>query len=281
MALIHPTAIVDPGAELAENVEVGAYSVIGPHCKVGAGTRLHNHVTLMSHTTLGRECEVFPGAVLGGPPLDLKFKNEESWLVVGDRTTIRECATLHRATGEGNLTRVGSGCFIMPYSHITHNCVVGNEVIMANSVHLGGHVTVGDYAFLGGMNVVHQNCRIGKLAIVSGASATRQDIPPFSMSAGIPAVVSGINKIGLKRRGYDLEARTRIKRAYTLLWYSDMNISQAVEVLRAELAEDPNVQELLEFVTSSQRGIRRPTRGAVPNISVDDAASEPEPVGSP
>ncbi len=279
MAKIHPTAIVDPGAVLGEDVEIGPYCIVGPHCRIGDGTRLRAHVTVMSHTTLGRECDVFPGAVLGGPPLDLKFQNEESFLEIGERTVLRECVTVHRATGEGNVTRVGDGCFIMPYSHITHNCTVGNEVIMANCVQLGGHVTVDDFAFLGGMGVVHQNCRVGKLAIISGASGTRQDIPPFSMSAGIPAEISGINKVGLKRRGFDLQARSRIWKAYQMLWYSDMNLTQAVAAVRAEYGNDPNIQHLLAFVESSKRGIRRPRRGGQVTISLEDPASHLEPVG--
>jgi UDP-N-acetylglucosamine acyltransferase len=272
---IHPTAIIDPTAEIGAGVEIGPYSVIGPRCRVGEGTKIFSNVTLQGYTRLGKNCQVSPGAVLGGFPQDLKFKGEESWVVVGDNTVIRECVTLNRASGEGQETVIGDGCLLMAYVHIAHNCRVGNEVIIANSVQLGGHVEVGDFAFIGGMCVFHQHVRIGKLAIISGFSAARQDIPPFAMADNRPAIVVGLNKVGLKRRGFDLAARTRLKRAYQTLFFSGVNYKQAIETIREEIQGDPHVDELVAFVQSSERGIYRPNRilrGAIDELSSPSAA---------
>lgn len=260
---IHPSAIIDPTAEIGAGVQIGPYAIIGPNSKVGDGSKIASHAILERNVTLGTNCQVSSGAVLGGDPQDLKFKGEETFVIVGDNCVIRECSTLNRASGEGNATTLGNGCLLMAYSHLGHNCTVGNEVIMANSVHLGGHVEVGDFAFIGGVGAYHQFIRIGKLAIVSGFSAARQDIPPFAMAADCPAEIFGINKIGLKRRGYDLNARTRIKKAFNLLFYSDLNTAQAIETIRAELGVDPAsmedpVAELVRFVETSKRGIRKP-----------------------
>jgi UDP-N-acetylglucosamine acyltransferase len=255
---IHPSAVIDPGAELGQGVEVGPHSVIGPNCRVGDGCKIGPNVVLQSHVILGGNCQVSPGAVLGGFPQDMKFKGEESYVRIGEGTFIRECVTVNRASGEGQETIVGDRCMLMAYAHVAHNCIVGNEVILANSVQLGGHVEVGDFAFLGGIIAVHQFVKIGRLAIISGSSATRQDVPPFSMSDGRPCVIVGINKVGLKRRGYDLAQRTRIKNAYHLLWFAGLNQKQAIEAIRNEIEMDDAVQELVSFVENSARGIRRP-----------------------
>jgi len=257
---IHPTAIIDSTAEIAAGVEIGPYSIIGPHCQVGEGTKIGPHALLESHVRLGSQCEVSPGAVLGGKPQDLKFKGETSWAVIGDRCVIREGVTVNRASGEEKSTTVGNGCLLMACSHVGHNARVGNEVILANAVVLGGHVEVGDYAFIGGIVAIHQNVRIGKMAIISGFSASRQDIPPFAMADGRPAIVAGINKVGLKRRGFDLAARTRLKQAYHLLFFSGLNYKQAIETIHAEIEPDSAIEELITFIQESQRGIYRPNR---------------------
>lgn len=257
---IHSSAIIDPSAQIGADVTIGPYSVIGPDCIIGDGTQIASHVVVEQYTTVGKNCRIASGAVLGGLPQDLRFKGERSYVKIGDNTMVRECATINRASGEEQTTVVGNGCMIMAYSHLGHNCQLGNEVILANAVQLGGHVEVGDFAFVGGTGSYHQFVRIGKLAIVSGFSASRQDIPPFSMSAGCPAIISGINKIGLKRRGYDLHARTQLKKAFQLLWFSDLNTSQAIETIRADIQANPHVDELLAFVESSKRGINRPAK---------------------
>lgn len=257
---IHPTAIIDPLAQLGADVEVGPYSIIGPHCKIGDRTTIGSHVVLESHVLLGSDCQVASGAILGGHPQDLKFKNEPTWVRIGDGCVIRECVTVNRATGEGNETIIGEKCMLMAYAHVAHNCILGNEVILANSVQLGGHVEIGDYAFIGGQCAIHQFVKIGKLAIISGFSASRQDVPPFSMTDGRIATVAGINKIGLKRRGFDLAARTRMKKAFQTLFFTGMNYKQAIEALQAEGEICPEIQELISFIQSSTRGIYRPHR---------------------
>lgn len=258
MTMIHPMAIIDPTAVLGEGVEIGPFCFVGPHCKVGDGTRLHANVTLQAYTTVGKDCQISPGAVLGGFPQDTKFKDVPSFVEIGDRALIRECVTVNRATGEGKVTVVGDDAMLMAYAHVAHNCILGNEVILANSVQLGGHVEIGDQAFIGGMVAVHQFVRIGRLSIIGGASCTRQDVPPFAMTDGRPVELIGINKVGLKRRGYDLAARTNLKNAFKLIWFSGMNQRQGVEAVRRELEMNASIEELLAFVESSQRGIRRP-----------------------
>lgn len=258
--LIHPSAVIDPTAELGANVEVGPFSYIGPYCKVGDNTKLGPNVVLQEYVTLGRDCQVSPGAVLGGLPQDLRFKGEVSYVEVGDGTIIRECVTLNRASGEGQTTRIGKKCMLMAYSHVAHNCVVGDEVIMANNVQLAGYVEVGDYAFIGGTCVFHQFVKIGRMAIISGFSASRQDIPPFAMADGRPAVVAGTNKVGLKRRGLDMATRTRLKKAFQFLWFTNLNYKQAIEVIRNEIEADPYVDELIAFIENSTRGIFRANR---------------------
>lgn len=257
---IHPTAIIDPLAQLGADVEIGPYSIVGPHCQIGDRTRIGAHVVLESHVTLGSDCQIASGAILGGFPQDSKFKKETSWVRIGDGCILRECVTVNRATGEGNETVIGEKCMLMAYAHVAHNCVLGNEVILANAVQLGGHVEVGDYAFIGGQCAVHQFVKIGKLAIMSGFSASRQDIPPFSMADDRPAIIAGTNKVGLKRRGFDLAARTRLKKAFQRLFFSGMNYKQAIEIIQAEIEVDAAVQELIDFVQNSSRGIYRPNR---------------------
>jgi len=265
---IHPTAIIDPTAVLGNGVEVGPFSYIGPNCKVGDGTIIYAHAVLQENVILGERCEVSPGAVLGGKPQDLKFKGEETYIRIGNGTIIRECVTVNRSSGAGQETLIGDRCLLMAYAHVAHNCIVGNEVILANNVQLGGHVEVGDFAFLGGTCAFHQFVKIGRLAIVSGFSAARQDIPPFAMADSRPAIIAGINKVGLKRRGFDLAARTRLKKAYHLLFFSGLNFNQAIETIQSSIEMDPAVTELVDFVKNSSRGIYRPNR--VGRATMDD-----------
>lgn len=259
---IHPTAIIDATAHIEDGAEIGPYVIVGPHCRVGTGSKLDAHVVLKANVELGRECRVASGAVLGGEPQDLGFKGETSWVRVGDKCDIREYVTISRASGEGNATTVGNGCMLMAYVHLGHNCQLGNEVIIANNAQLAGYVEVGDYAFISGTTVFHQFVKIGRMAMVGGFSGSRQDIPPFSMNYGRPTEVMGINKVGLRRRGLDLNARTRLKRAFNLLWFSGLNTTQAIEAVQAELGSDPYVDELVDFVLHSKRGIRKSSRAS-------------------
>ena len=252
---IHPTAVVDPGTELGPGVEIGPYCVVGAGVRLGAGCRLQSHVVLSGPATVGAENVFYPFACVGGRSQDLKYTDEPTHLIIGDRNTFREFTTVHRATAPGGTTRVGSGGNFLSYSHIAHDCLVGDEVIFSNNGTLAGHVEVGDRAVVGGLTAVHQFCRIGRLAITGGCSKIVQDVPPFMMVDGNPACVRHINQIGLERAGHSKETVRALREAYRVLYRSDLNTAQALERLRAEFGEVPEVAGLVEFVAGSKRGI--------------------------
>lgn len=252
---IHPTAIVDPGACLGHDVEIGPFAIIGPDVTIGDGCRIHARATLERNVRLGREVSVGIGSVLGGEPQDLKFGGEETVVEVGDGTRIREYATINRGTSASGATRLGANCFIMSYVHLAHDCHVGDGVIIANATQLAGHVTVQDRAIISGLVAVHQFVTIGSMAFIGGASRVNQDIPPFVKAVGNPVELYGLNTVGLRRANYPSETVSALKRAYRLFFNSDLNLSQAQERARQELPPVPEVGLLLEFVASSQRGI--------------------------
>jgi len=252
---IHPTALIDPDARIGNAVAVGAYSIVGPGCRIGDGTRLGAHVVLERDVHLGNECFVAPGAVLGGDPQDLKFGGEVAPVVVGDRTTIRECVTLNRGTSAHGRTEIGSDCLIMAYAHVAHDCIIGNRVIIANSVQMGGHVEIHDWAIVGGLTAIHQFARIGAHAMVGGASAVRKDVPPFVKASGHPMQVIGLNTVGLRRRGFDNGTLQSIRHAHRLLFQSTLNVSQAIARIREEVEQTDAVIQLVQFIKSSKRGI--------------------------
>lgn len=254
---IHPTAIIEAGAQLDEGVEVGPYSVVGAHVQIGAGTRIMAHAVLAGHTTLGAGCTIFPFASVGQQTQDLKFKGGAPGLIVGERTTVREFVTLNAATYDGAFTRVGAGCHLMAYSHVAHDCVVGDEVIMANAATLAGHVTVEDQAILGGLAAVHQFVRIGRLSIIGGCSKVVQDIAPFMMADGNPLALRTINKIGLERHGIGEPSQQALKACYKLLCRSGLSTSQALEKIVAEVEQGPEVAHLVAFIRSAERGITK------------------------
>lgn len=253
-AAVHPTAVVDPSAELASGVTVGPYAIVGPGVVVGAGTQIGPHAYLVRDTVLGADCVVGKGALLGGDPQDLKYEGEETRLVVGDRSTVREFATLHRGTRAAGVTQVGSDCLIMAYAHVSHDSVIGNHVILSNAVQMGGHVCIEDYAIVGGLCALHQFIRIGTHAMVGGASRVPKDIPPYTRAAGSPCRLYGLNSVGLQRRGFSEEARRELKRAYRALFASKQNLSDAVETLRRGPLT-PEVERLVTFVETSERGV--------------------------
>lgn len=257
MPSIHPTAIVDPGAELGETAQIGPYCVIGPHVKIGDGARLMAHVFMDGWTTLGAGCTVFPFASLGTQTQDLKFKGGAPRVEIGDHTTLREYVTVNAATADGDVTRIGARCHIMAYAHIAHDCRVGDEVIMANCATLAGHITVEDQAIIGGLCGVHQFVRIGRMSIIGGCSKVTQDVPPFMMADGHPLAVHGINSVGLKRRGVGEEAARQLKNAYRILYREGLSTTQALQRLEAEPARGPEIEELMEFIRHSNRGIVR------------------------
>ena len=252
---VHETALVDSGAELSPGVEVGPFSIVGPGITVGAGTTIGPHVLLERDTTVGRDCQISYGAVLGTDPQDLKFQGEETVLEVGDRTVIREYATLNRGTAASGRTVVGSDCLLMAYTHVAHDCEIGNHVILSNAVNMAGHVAIEDWVIVGGLSPIHQFVRIGAHAFVGGASRIAQDVPPYVRVAGSPPRLYGLNSVGLDRRGLSEEVRRALKSAYRILFQSGLNVTQGLARAEAEVEQLPEVRHLLTFIRSSERGI--------------------------
>ena len=262
IAYIHETAVIAPGARIAKNVEIGPYSVIGENVEIGEGTKIGPHVVIHGWTQIGKDCRIFQGASIGEEPQDLKFKGEKSYTFIGDRTTIREGATIHRATGEGEETRVGSDCLLMALTHVAHNCVVGNHVIMSNLASLAGHAIVEDRAVIGGMAGVHQFVKIGRNAMVGGMSKLTQDVVPYTIVDGRPAKVVGLNAVGISRAGIPLGSRRNIKKAYKLLYRSGLSLQQAIAVIEQEVDSCEEVEHFLRFLRNAERGIGRERREA-------------------
>lgn len=254
---IHSTAIVDPGALLGRGVCVGPYSIIEDGAVIGNECRIDAHALICSSVTMGNGNRIHHGAVVGSPPQDLKFGGEETRLVIGHGNVIREYATLNPGTAEGEATIVGSNCLLMAYSHVAHNCVLGDQVILANSVNLAGHVTVDDYAIIGGVTPVHQFTRIGTHCFVGGGSRVAKDMPPFFRAAGNPLEVVGINNVGLQRRGFSEQQILDLKRAYRIIYRSGLNTSQALDRLAEELPDSELVSILVAFIRGSERGISK------------------------
>lgn len=255
MARIHPTSIVSPGAELGADVEIGPFCTVGPHVVLGAGTRLISHVVVDGWTRLGEGCTVFPFASVGLQTQDLKFKGGAPRTEIGSHTTIRESVTIHAATFDGDVTRVGSHCHIMAYAHVAHDCNVGDRVIMANVATLAGHVVVEDRAILGGLSAVHQFVRVGRLSITGGCTKVTQDIPPFMMADGNPVTVPTINSIGLKRAEVSEASQRALKLAHRLLYRQDLSTGKAVEAIERDVEKTPEILHLLAFIRASERGI--------------------------
>ena len=252
---IHPTALVDPTAELGRDVSVGPFSIVGPNVIVGDDCRLGPRVTLHQNVRLADEVSVGDGSILGGDPQDLKYRGEETWVEIGAGTIIREYSTINRATAATFKTTVGARCFIMSYVHLAHDCHVGDDVVIANATQCAGHVTIHDRAVLSGLNAVHQFVTIGTYAFVGGGSRVNQDIPPYVKAVGNPMELYGLNSIGLQRAGFPAETVAALKRAYRLFFNSDLNLSQALERARSELPGVPEVDRFLAFVESSERGV--------------------------
>jgi UDP-N-acetylglucosamine acyltransferase len=262
MASIHSTAIVDSKAELDDSVEVGAYSIIGPHVKIGARTKIGPHVVIDGHTTIGCDNHFFQFSSIGAAPQDKKYKGEPTLLEIGDRNTIREFCTFNLGTAQdAGVTRIASDNWIMAYVHIAHDCQLGSNIILANNVTLAGHVHLADWVFLGGFTSVHQFCRIGAHAMTAFTAAVSQDVPPFVTAAGNRAVPAGLNSEGLKRRGFTPEQIMAIKRAYKLIYRSGLSLDDAKAALANEEASTPasaeHIRLLREFLETSARGIIR------------------------
>lgn len=256
MSRIHPTAVIDPAARLGADVEIGPYCVIGADVEIGDGCWLQNHVTICGPTKIGAGNRFYAFGSIGQRTQDLKYAGEPTHLEIGDNNTFREFVTLHRATVQGGKTTVGSHGNFLAYSHIAHDCKVGDSVIFSNNGTLAGHVEVGDHAIIGGLTAVHQFCRIGQHAITGGCTKIVQDVPPFMIADGNPAAIRGINAVGLERRGFSEAAMRQIKEAYRILYRSKLNLQQSLEKLEA-VERTPEIAQLLEFIAASSRGIIR------------------------
>jgi UDP-N-acetylglucosamine acyltransferase len=255
--MIAPTAVIHPNAQIGSGCFIGPYCVIGENVVLGAGCRLHSHVVIDGHTTLGDNNEIFPFASIGLKTQDLKWKGGVTRTVIGDRNTFREYVTIHSATGDGEVTTVGSNNNLLAYSHVAHNVTMGSHIIMSNVGTLAGHVTVEDYAVVGGLAAVHQFCRIGKMAIVGGCSKVVQDVPPFMLADGNPAETRTINKVGMERNGISDDVQAAMRQAYKILFREGLTIPNALERIEVEVPASPEIQHLLQFVRESERGISK------------------------
>jgi UDP-N-acetylglucosamine acyltransferase len=254
-AAIHPSAIVDDDARLGEGVTVGPWAIIGPGVEIGDNTDVGPRVLIEKNTIIGEDCTIANGAVLGTDPQDLKFKGEETTLEIGDRTVIREFATLNRGTAASGRTVVGSDCLLMAYTHVAHDCEIGNHVILANAVNMAGHVLIEDWVIVGGVTPIHQFVRIGAHAFVGGGSRIPQDVPPYCRAAGNPPKLYGLNTVGLERRGLSDEVRKALKSTYRMLFNGDENLTKALDRAESEINGVPEVRHLIQFIRASERGI--------------------------
>lgn len=256
--MIHPTAIIDPGAELADDVCVGPYAVIGAGVSIGAGTTIGPHTVIKGPTRIGRDNHIFQFASVGEDPQDKKYRGEVTELVIGDRNNIREFATIHRGTAQDKgITRIGDDNLLMAYTHVAHDCVVGNHVIMANSASLAGHVHVDDFAILGGFSLVHQFCRIGQYSFAAMGSVINRDVLPYVMIGGSPTKPHGINSVGLERQGFSPEAIRQIRKAYKTIYKSGLKLDEAFQTLAKMADETPEIQRMVEFLQQPGRSIIR------------------------
>jgi UDP-N-acetylglucosamine acyltransferase len=255
--MIHSSALVHPRAEIGPECEIGPFCVIGEHVSLGKGCKLHSHVVMDGHTRLGEANEIYPFASIGLKTQDLKWKGGITRTVIGDHNTFREYVTIHSATNEGDATMVGSHNNLLAYCHVAHDVTMGSHVIMSNVATLGGHVTVEDHAIIGGLAAVHQFCRIGKMAIIGGCSKVVQDVPPYMLADGNPAETRSVNKVGIERRGISEEGQLALRQAYKILFREGLTISNALVRIEKELPASAEIQHLVQFVRSSERGLSR------------------------
>ncbi|MBW1888901.1 MAG: acyl-ACP--UDP-N-acetylglucosamine O-acyltransferase [Deltaproteobacteria bacterium] len=256
--MIHETAIVHPKAEVGENVEIGAFSVIREEVTIGSGTKIGPHVVIDPYVDIGGDCKIYQYAAIGAEPQSLKFSGEKTFVKIGRGNVIREFVTIHRGTSfGGGVTETGEENFIMAYSHIAHDCRLGRNVVLSNNATLGGHITIGDYSTVGGLVAIHQFVRVGNYAFIGGKSAVVKDIPPYMIAAGDRAKLHGLNVVGLKRQGFSGNTLSTLKKAYRLVFRIGLTLNEAIERVAAEVEQTPEVVHLIEFIKSSQRGITR------------------------
>ena len=252
---IHPTALIDSSAKIEEGVTIGPFTIVENGVRIGKNTKIASHVKVASDTQIGDECQIFHGAVIGEIPQDLKFHGEKSKTIIGDRNIIREFVTIHRGTEDRKETRIGSDNLLMAYVHVAHDCIVGDHTILANTVQLGGHVIVDEWAIVGGMVGVHQFTRIGKHSFIGGGFRCVQNVPPYILASGEPLKYVGLNLVGLRRRGFTNATIQQLKDAYRLIYRSGINIGQAIEQIQSGFELTTEIQEIINFIQHSERGI--------------------------
>lgn len=256
--MIHETAIVSSGAEIDSNVDIGPYSIIGDNVFIGSGTVIGPHVVIEPFVEIGRDCQIYQYAAIGAVPQSLKFKDEKTYVKIGRGSVIREFVTVHRGTEfGGGITEVGEENFLMAYTHIAHDCKTGRRVVMANNATLAGHITIGDYAAIGGIVAIHQFIKIGEYAFIGGASAVTKDVPPYVIAAGNRVELHGLNTVGLKRHGFSPKTLSLLKKTYRIIFRIGLTVNQAVERVKAEVEQVPEVVNFINFVMASQRGVTR------------------------
>ena len=257
----HPLAFIHPEAKIADNVTVDPFATIEKDVVIGEGTHIYSHALIMDGARIGKNCRIFPGAVIAGIPQDLKFHGEESVAIIGDNTTIRECATINRGTESKGETKVGSNTLIMAYTHVGHDSSVGNNCIVANSTQIAGEVEIDDYAVIGGASAVHQFTKIGCHAMIQGGSLVGKDVPPYVTAGRLPISYAGLNSIGLRRRGFTNETINAIQDIYRIIYQSGLNVSAAIAKVEAEVAPSPERDVIISFIKGSARGIIRGYNG--------------------
>jgi UDP-N-acetylglucosamine acyltransferase len=256
--MIHPTAIIDPKADIDSNVDVGPHSIVGANVKIGSGTVIGPHVVIQPYVEIGPDCHIFQYASIGAIPQALKFEGEETYVKIGRGTVIREFVTVNRGTGfGGGITEVGEENFLMAYVHIAHDCKTGRKAILANNATLAGHIVIEDFVTVGGLVAIHQFVRIGNYAYIGGKSAVVKDIPPYVIAAGDRAKLHGLNSVGLKRHGFSQETLSSLKKAYRIIFRIGLTLNEAIERVKAEVGQVPEVNDLIRFIKSSKRGITR------------------------
>lgn len=257
---IHPSAIVDPKAEIAENVKIGPFSIVKANVVIEDGTDIHSHVLVDDGARIGKNCIIHHGAVISSRPQDLKYKNEKTTLEIGENTEIREYCDLNRGTDDKWKTTIGKNCFFMAYTHAAHDCIVGDNVILANGVQLAGHVTIEDWVIVGGLVAIHQFSLVGQHALIGGGFRVTQDVPPYIIAAGVPLAFKGLNKIGLGRRGFSEDTIASLRKCYRILYQSKLKLVEAKARIQEELGDINEVQNVLQFLENSKRSIIRLSR---------------------
>ena len=253
--MLHPTAIVHPGAEIGKNAEIGPYCIVGEHASIGARSILQAHVVVNGWTQIGDDCQLYPFSTVGAASQDRKYAGERAFTRIGNRTILREYVSIQRATGRDELTAVGDDCLLLAYVHIAHNCILGNGVTMSNLAQLAGHVNVGDYVTIGGQTGIHHFTRVGRHAMVGGMSKLTKDVPPFFLVEGNPCQPYGLNSVGLRRAAFPVEQRQEIKHFYKLLYDPKLNVSQAIEAMKAEVRTDAGREIIVFLEAPSERGV--------------------------